>query len=137
MTDIDTRPTKVRGIIRANLDRIEELQKAGYTRAAIIKLLENENELTISPTSFKSALYVARKDRQEGKIPTAPPRPITPPTGPIVAPINDIPTIQPERASEPHEDPEPEPPAPPNVTEEWQPKKAINPHLLALKNRKS
>lgn len=57
--------TKLRGIVRTELSRIEEMLRGGYTITGVVELLEHETGLKINHLTFKTALSVIRKERRQ------------------------------------------------------------------------
>lgn len=65
MTTQGPKRRKLRGIIRTELNRIEELLRTGYTVEVIIKMLADETGLEIKKQSFENGLSLVRKERRE------------------------------------------------------------------------
>lgn len=82
MTTPAPRKRKLRGIIRAELNRIEDLLRTGYTVAGIIEMLSAEMGIAIKKQSFENGLSLVRKERRaQGETCIAqynPPSPIPP-----------------------------------------------------------
>ncbi|MFT8809783.1 hypothetical protein [Gluconobacter sp.] len=122
------KPTKLVGILRSQIDRIETLIRSGYTLEAIRQMLEEELDLPIKVRTLETGLYRVRKERkgsaQDARQTHRPTRTVTPSAGP--APTSP--------ARQPSLDPDEDEKAP-EITTPWKPEKKINPNLLALKER--
>lgn len=122
------KPTKLVGILRGQIDRIETLIRSGYTLEAIRQMLEEELDLPIKIRTLETCLYRVRKERkgtaQDARQAHRPTRTVTPSVGP--APTSP--------ARQPSLDPDEEEKTP-EVYTPWKPEKKINPNLLALKER--
>ena len=123
------KPTKLVGILRGQIDRIETLIRSGYTLEAIRQMLEEELDIPIKVRTLETGLYRVRKERkdaaQDARQTHRPTRTVTPSAGP--APTSP--------ARQPSLDPDEDEKAP-EVYMPWKPpKKKINPHLLALMER--
>lgn len=123
------KPTKLVGILRGQIDRIETLIRSGYTLEAIRQMLEEELELSIKIRTLETCLYRVRKERK-GTAQDARPAHRTTRTVTLSAePAPTSPALQP--SLDPGEDEQT-----PEVYTPWSPpKKKINPHLLALMER--
>ncbi|MBS1023508.1 hypothetical protein JK207_16070 [Gluconobacter cerinus] len=120
------KPTKLVGILRGQIDRIETLIRSGYTLETIRQMLEEELDLSIKIRTLETGLYRVRKERkgsaQDARQLHRPKRTVTLSAEP--APTS--PARQPPLDSGEDE----------KALESWSPpKKKINPHLLALMER--
>jgi len=123
------KPTKLVGILRGQIDRIETLIRSGYTLEIVRQMLEEELDLPIKARTLETSLYRVRKERkvaaQDARQPHRPTRSVTPSAGPTPT----SPARQPSLDSDEDE-------KAPEVIASWSPpKKKINPHLLALRER--
>ncbi|GBR51532.1 hypothetical protein [Gluconobacter sphaericus] len=122
------KPTKLVGILRGQIERIETLIRSGYTLETIRQMLEEELNLPIKIRTLETCLYRVRKERkvaaQDTRQTHRPTRTVTPSAGP--APTSS--------ARHPSLDPDEDEKAP-EVNTPWKPQKKINPNLLALKER--
>ncbi|GAN90088.1 hypothetical protein Gbfr_011_002 [Gluconobacter frateurii M-2] len=123
------KPTKLVGILRGQIDRLETMIRSGYTLEAIRQMLEEELDLPIKVRTLETCLYRVRKERkgavQDVRQTHRPTRTVTLSAGP--APTS--PARQPPLDSGEDE-------KAPEVIAPWSPpKKKINPHLLALMDR--
>lgn len=127
MTERKAKPTKITGVIRAQLDRIETLLKTGYTVDAVREMFETELGISIKPRSFEWSLYHVRKERKEQGdnciVQYNSPLPETAPS-PSPALAEKQPEVETPLEGE-GDQPSPTPPTP--TPEPWKPKKRFNP----------
>jgi len=122
------KPTKLVGILRGQIDRIETLIRSGYTLETIRQMLEGELDLPIKIRTLETCLYRVRKERQvaaqDVRQTHRPTRTVTLSAGPApTSPARQIPLNSGEDEKAPE------------VSAPWRPQKKINPNLLALKER--
>ena len=122
------KPTKLVGILRGQIDRIETLIRSGYTLEAIRQMLEEELGLSIKIRTLETGLYRVRKERkgsaQDARQTHHPTRTVTPFAGPAPTSSARQPSLDPDEGEKA-----------PEVYMPWKPEKKINPNLLALKER--
>lgn len=122
------KPTKLVGILRGQIDRIETLIRSGYTLETIRQMLEEELDLSIKIRTLETGLYRVRKERkvaaQDARQTHRPTRIVTPSAG-------SAPTFPARQTSLDSDEDE----KAPEVSTPWKPEKKINPNLLALKER--
>jgi len=122
------KPTKLVGILRGQIDRIETLIRSGYTLEAIRQMLEEELGLSIKIRTLETGLYRVRKERkdsaQDARQTHHPTRIVTPSAGPVPTSPARQPSLDPDEGEKA-----------PEVYMPWKPEKKINPNLLALKER--
>lgn len=124
MTESKAKPTKITGVIRAQLDRIETLLKTGFTVDAVREMFETELGISIKPRSFEWSLYHVRKERKEQgddciaqyNPPPTEAAPLPSPAQTEKQPEVETPTVG--EGDQPSPTPTPEP---------WRPKKRFNP----------
>ena len=122
------KPTKLIGILRGQIDRIETLIRSGYTLETIRQMLEEELDLPIKIRTLETCLYRVRKERkgsaQDARQTHHPTRTVTPFAGPAPTSSARQPSLDPDEGEKA-----------PEVYMPWKPEKKINPNLLALKER--
>lgn len=122
------KPTKLIGILRGQIDRIETLIRSGYTLETIRQMLEEELDLPIKIRTLETCLYRVRKERkvaaQDTRQTHRPTRTVTPSAGPAPTSSARQPSLDPDEGEKA-----------PEVNTPWKPQKKINPNLLALKER--
>ena len=122
------KPTKLVGILRGQIDRIETLIRSGYTLEVIRQMLEEELDLPIKVRTLETGLYRVRKERkgsaQDARQTHHPTRTVTPFAGPAPTSPARQPSLDPDEGEKA-----------PEVYMPWKPEKKINPNLLALKER--
>ncbi|MFT9366866.1 MAG: hypothetical protein ABF572_15145 [Gluconobacter sp.] len=122
---IRPKPTKLIGILRGQIDRIETLIRSGYTLETIRQMLEEELDLPIKVRTLETGLYRVRKERKgAAQDARQTHRTVTPSAGPAPTSPARQPSLDPDEGEKA-----------PEVYMPWKPEKKINPNLLALKER--
>ena len=122
------KPTKLVGIMRGQIDRIEILIRSGYTLETIRQMLEGELDLPIKIRTLETSLYRVRKERKGAAQDVKQNHRSTHIVTTSVGPAPTSPACQPLLDSDEDE-------KAPEVSAPWRPQKKINPNLLALKER--